>query len=709
MERILKACVLFCFGCLLVPTAGFAGKGYMGGTGTVTASGGGGGGAQDEPVVVEEEPNDTGGLPADVEGPLNDKMADSGKLYGDLYVILRQQGVVGDKKLVPAVNTAGEPVLTDGVQLFVSVENTADAPDNIIGGEPVLTVIDPSDDNSFADYGWYAADTDDDGVGDTATQSPYPAQCVQPVASYERWGDISSKTLLTKNRIPMVITYDATWYRSECAVGQLTAIPSVKADGTLNLDEEGVVNPYFVEPCLDEDGTTIADADCTWEDPNNGMVTYPYGVLWTDLIGEVHFGRLNIGRSPEAVMQAAFDEAINNLNSPDTIAIEIDAAGRLLLTKNVYDDLLVYKLGDKLPNGDLVPQELLGTPKWIATVKKAIDSPLENVALYHKLMTDGHLVTSGDERAPIDRSKNGGIPIWKMLELEDGPGAAALRPTIDIAKLVSWGLGSLVNVSEEDYLTYYVCLNDAGGEVPCLIWDEDPVQPEIDRELVGNPAAVSRDLKTVLESEGCPDSGDVDNPYDCEGPFTGITTDDGGAPDTTDLNFTAAFLAAAADKTGDIGVDMVVYLNSILGINKVLGYSEYDADGNPTADAINYEESPVYFNFRGVSAYSREDGTFDVRGQVDSIGGPEGNGGASTYDGFVTVLQETLGSWNETPVTILKAQMSDATIFDNIDLGVNAFPNGLQAKDNILGFTQQADDDLSVIKFIHTYQIPGLR
>ena len=31
------------------------------------------------------------------------------------------------------------------------------------------------------------------------------------------------------------------------------------------------------------------------------------------------------------------------------------------------------------------------------------------------------------------------------------------------------------------------------------------------------------------------------------------------------------------------------------------------------------------------------------------------------------------------------------------------------ATENILGFTQQADDDLSVIRFIHTYQIPGLR
>ena len=101
----------------------------------------------------------------------------------------------------------------------------------------------------------------------------------------------------------------------------------------------------------------------------------------------------------------------------------------------------------------------------LGTVKKAIDSPLENVALYVKLMQDGHLVTPADEREPIDRSKNGGIPIWKMLELEDGPADAALRPTIDIAKMRNLkegypvvGLGSLVDVEEVDYLTYYQCV-----------------------------------------------------------------------------------------------------------------------------------------------------------------------------------------------------------------------------------------------------------
>lgn len=640
------------------------GKGYMGGKGTV---------AVEEPAADAED--DDGGVPDTVEGPLNDKTSDAGKLFGDLYTILRQEGGGGDQKLVPKVDVNGEPVLnTGGFQDLVVITT------GIIGGEPVLTVIDPGETNKYSDYGYYADETfpgDDDTPIYVVAQSPYPAQCVQPVASYERWGDISSKTGLKRNRLPLTISYDPTWGRSECEVGNLDGDVTVNAvSGELSIP----VNQWFVEPCLDEDGLDINGADCKWEDPINGIVTYPDGVLWTDLIGEVHFGRLNLSRAPEAVLQAAFDEAINNINSPDTTEITIDASGRLLLTKNVYDEILVA--------GDT------GAPLPLGTIEKAIDSPLENLALYVKLMKDGHLVTPGDERMPIDRSENGGMPLYKMLETTDGPGAKALRPTIDIGKMVLKGLDSLVDVSVEDYLTYYRCLDANGVEVACLLLDQDPVQPEYDEKLVGNPAVVSRELVTVFESAGCPAQFDDNNPYVCEGPFTGIMTDDGGTADGADLNFAASLLSAAGDKTGDISVDMVVYLNSILGINKVLGYSAYTDDGTPAAGAINYEENPEYFNFSSLYNYNRGN-TFGSRGE----------------GGFVIVLEDQGGgSWYEESVAISSAEMGGFTIFDNIGLDLaTGVPNGIQATSNIRGFTQQADDDLGVISFIHTYQIPGLR
>ncbi|MFT5700091.1 MAG: hypothetical protein ACI8ZB_002962 [Desulforhopalus sp.] len=680
--------VLFFMFWLVLPSM-VVGKGYMGGNGTVAA---------EEPAADTDD--GSGGLPDTVEGPLNDKMSDAGKLYGDLYTILRQEGGIWDQKLVPQVDTNGDPVLDSyGFQILEVVTGKT------VGGEPVLTVIDPGATNNYSDYGYYAAEIyEDDSEIPTyvVAQSPYPAQCVQPVASYERWGDISSVTLLTKNRLPMTISYDPTWGRSECEVGQLEPGVDITADanGVLTIP----VNQWFVEPCArDVDGNPIPAEICQWPLGDDVVtITYPDGVLWTALMGEVHFGRLNLSRAPEAVLQAAFDEAINNMNSDDTVAIEIDAAGRLLLTKNVYDELPDPATG--------LPVLLKDTDGNPVLAQKAIDSPLENVALYVKLMKDGHLVTPGDERMPIDRSKNGGIPLWKMLELTDGPGAKALRPTIDIAKLDSFRFGDLVDVAKEvEYLTYYDCVDSAGDETACLCKDDNPSQPELEYALATCDNVVDRKLSffegaDLVKDIDCPvssfrletydGSDEYFNEYTCEGPFVGITTNDGGTPDGVDLNFAASLLSAAGDKTGDISVDMVVYLNSILGINKVLGYSAYDAEGNPTDTAINYEENPEYFNFAPLSGYDRGT-TFGNRGE----------------GGDVTVLVGGDGSWKETPVGISDAMMGGYSIFGNIGLDPDkGFPNGsIQATSDIRGFTQQADDNLGVISFIHTYQIPELR
>lgn len=631
--------------CLLTPSVILA-KGYMGGRGDIVVD--------EEPVPVVTE--DSSGVPDTVDGPLNDNMADAGKLFGDLYVILRHLGYPDEQKLVPETNPEGIPVLTNGVQLFVKS-------DTLFGGEPVLTVADSDSyaDTDRRDYGWYAAEVGVNPDGTpiyAAAQSPYPAQCVQPVASYERWGNISSKTGLTKNRLPLIITYDATWGRSECEVGKIDGtVTADPATGELTIP----VNEYFIEP------------GATWPDEYNGTVIYANGVRWTDLVGEVHFGRLNLSRAPEAVLQAAFDEAINSINSIDTIAISVDAAGRLLLTKNVYDEFVVN------PN--------TGEPVLLDTVTKAIDSPLENLALYVKLMRDGHLIIPALERTPIDRSKNGGIPIWKMLELEDGPADAALRPTLDIAKLVSNGLGSLVDAtSVEDYYTYYQCLDSGGVLTPCLCWDYDPAQPELDRVLVACENVASRSISTA---ETCPATTDPNNSIVCEGPFTGVVNVAADNPDATDLKFAASFLAAAADKSGDISVDMVVYLNSILGINKVV--DELDSDGS----IINYSIHPLYFNFNGVSGYSRTATFSGPRAAVDVLESADSN------------------TWSKTHVTLFDSNGDPGSQYfyiDNINLNHSqGFPNYEMATDNILGFTQQADDNLSVIEFIHTYQIPELR
>lgn len=665
MKKLIIVCLISLSGHLFFPSAGITGKGYMGGKGDQPSeepdSGSGGGGGS----------TGTGG------GHSTDQVSNSGKLYGDLYKILRQLG--GDRRLVPQVDQSGAPVISaspnddfpNGIQRLVETD-----PAQVIGGEPVLTVINPETSNDFSDYGWYAAES----ISPTGqlismpAKAPYPALCPQPVADYERWGDISSKTGLSRNRLPLVITYDVNWQRSECEVGQLEGVTVDPDTGDLLLQ----VNNYFILPCPSDGlGNLLPDTTCKWEDPVNGVVTYPNGVLWSKLVDEVHFGRLNMARAPEVVLQAAFDEAITAINDPDTIGITIDEAGRLLLTKNMYDEHLV--------------DPATGQQKFIKQIQKAIDSPRENLALYVKLMRDGHLVTPADQRSQADHSQKGGTPLWKTLEMEDGPADGALRPTIDIAKMKGQLLESLVDVTPVEYRTYNQCVDGNGQFTPCLCWSENPIQPELDRVLVTCDNVVSRELFSTTGS--CPSGLNIDNPIVCEGPFTGILTDGNSTPNAADLNFAAAFLAAAADKTGDIDVDMVVYINSILGINKVSGYSAYKADGTPETGATDYRKMPDYFDFKEVRGYDRN-ATFGKRGS----------------GGFVTLLQGESPSWTETSKEIVQAQMDGTTIFHNIGHAAGTgLPDRSIATDNILGFSQQADDNLSVIYFTHTYQIPGQR
>jgi hypothetical protein len=575
-------------------------------------------------------PGGPGGTKPTDGGEPQGSESDTGSLYGDLYVILRHLDTTAD-------HTGGEPMLST---------------------EPGWEIIETTPEGS--EVVEYEVRLAEDAAG-----APIPSNCVQPVADWNRWGDIwhpndlgypehqvavegggfewvpitgpsAYETGLDMNRLPLVLTYDATWGRTEGELGLLLETPTANDDGTMNL----VIDPYFIQP------------GGTWEDSVNGVVTYPDGVLWADMVQEVGFGRMNVSRAPEAVRLAAFDEAINAINSPDTIAIEIDAAGRLLLTKNVYSEYEV--------------DPATGDPILIGTTKKAIDSPLENMALLVKLMQDGHLVTPADEREPIDRSPLGGMPDWMSVLLEDGP-SEALRPTIDIAKMQAWGLGHLVDVTPVDYYAYYT---DPGSSTTTTHKgkpnQEDPALPAyvVETTYTGAPPAPPL--------------------------FTGILTDDGGSPDGADFRFAASFFAAAADKSGHISVDMVVYLNSIYGLNLVVGENA---------------DNPVYFDFSGVDPYgdTGRSGDIGARGELSSQGG---NGSASTYTGQVNVLQGTSPTWTETLVNLIGGPIGYEGLGQD---PTTHFPTKAVANSDILAFTQMADDNLSVIEFIHTYQIPERR
>jgi hypothetical protein len=331
--------------------------------------------------------------------------------------------------------------------------------------------------------------------------------------------------------------------------------------------------------------------------------------------------------------------------------IKIDTSGRLMVTTKIFDEFLT---------------DQNGTPILIDTVTKAIDSPKENLALYLKLMQDGHLITPANERTPIDYSVYGGMPLTQLLDLVDGP-TDAPRPTIDIEQMKKFGLGHLVDAADTTIKCYYI-KREADGSLFLTV----------DGDMVITSFASSDD-----GSCACPE-GEI-----CEKGI--LDPSDSDIPAGDDFPVAASFFAAAADKKGNITVDKIVYINSILGINKVVGYSE---DGT-----INYAKNPVYFNYNTVTGYDRLETFGQHRGRAQ-VGQPDD---APVYDGMFEFLEltsennELFSAWQHTEDTINTRVFHDKDIVDpslTADIG---------------GFTSMADDDLQVIKFTHTYQIPGLR
>lgn len=109
------------------------------------------------------------------------------------------------------------------------------------------------------------------------------------------------------------------------------------------------------------------------------------------------------------------------------------------------------------------------------------------------------------------------------------------------------------------------------------------------------------------------------------------------------------------------------------------------------------------------AGYSRGN-TFQNRGEVNK---PGGNNTPSSYTGTVLVLQPSNDGWVEHETSITgDPQAVNNVKWNDLIVGWNQEtrqPTHSIGTEDIHGFTQMADDDLSVIEFIHTYQIPERR
>lgn len=146
--------------------------------------------------------------------------------------------------------------------------------------------------------------------------------------------------------------------------------------------------PYY-EPIVAEQGISyyplpIKIDEVTLEPLATPDDTYPYATFNLNeegdvvpdigyIVQEVDFGRLNVVRAPQAVLDAALGESIGSLTQVGITAIKTDASGRLIVIVGNEDWLVNF---DADPNNDEFDD-------------KTIDAPRENVAIYQELLSNG--------------------------------------------------------------------------------------------------------------------------------------------------------------------------------------------------------------------------------------------------------------------------------------------------------------------------------
>ena len=427
---------------------------------------------------------------------------------------------------------------------------------------------------------------------------------------------------------------------------------------------------------------------------------------FTDLSCEVHeddleyvvetnyFGRLNGGRTKPRNNRMHFDEVISNIKAGESVTR--GPAGRLKIGNGCED------LGSATCD------------EWFT-----VDSPMESMGLYVRLMKFGHIATDPYE-----------IDIWAH-------GDPKLAPRFHPA------------LSEEDFAKFRPnvkkLLPDDGAD-PSACWDYtdfepfidtdgdtfwDPPEPFIDIDGDGewdsNEPFTDLDPLVFREGEdpewvdggvyvdGQWDAGESffdDNENGVPDEFTFLCADQEEVEDN-DFVSSAAFLSAAASKTGKITWDLVQYFDRFLKVTKKNPYTgplplntlpalvrvfeiEEGWVGNPTAeDQVEPPYTESYEDIDATEVCADEDANCDLFVDVQELFVD-----FSKLDGYQREGEE---------IEAIKNTDVDAwTLADDVSL-LNwvQLVNGYDpAKENIAGFVDAASDFLRMIEFIHNYDPP---
>lgn len=371
-----------------------------------------------------------------------------------------------------------------------------------------------------------------------------------------------------------------------------------------------------------------------------------------------YFGRLSGGRTKEKNQRMHFDEVISNIKMADLVKAE-EATGRL-------------KMGFDCAGIGQAP-----CAEWAV-----VDSPMESLGLYLRLMKYGHLQTDPRE-----------IDIWwhgdpKLVP----PYHEALDPS-DWPKFHS-SLRHLLPAS-----SWQACFDAGSNGV------YDPPEPftEVDGVFTF----------TDLNGNGVWDEGD---PFDPQGAGC-------AAPqplDERDFARAATFLGAAANKTGRITVDLVQYVNRILKITKTTATTLpttatlpalirdcWDGESDPSPPA---EDDPAPVD----PGYSQTCTTYPATEETD----------ADYMDAFVEAGERFVdygavlyvrAEWRDETYEelILPTTGDDPEVFYlQVDVAAwdwLAYSNGGDRYDEVLGidgFVLAASDALRTIEYVHNYAVP---
>jgi hypothetical protein len=363
----------------------------------------------------------------------------------------------------------------------------------------------------------------------------------------------------------------------------------------------------------------------------------PFAVLSCDVaesaLGSVvpvdYFGRLSGGRTKERNHRMHFNEVISNIKMAGSVGL--DETGRLLLG---------YECGESHICGE-----------W-----GVIDSPMENMALYTRLMKYGHFQTD-----PLEEDR------WAM-----GDPAAGIQ--------YNPALGP------EDWAKFQpsvlFLLPRAGTD------SADCFHPDYDEDA---PAAGTYDL-------ACADPESLSS---------------------EDFVTAAAALGGAANKTGQITVDLVQYMNRILKITKNTEASASTEDILPALIRDCWSGGPP----DGYGEGSQDDPPYlDL---VDCLTDPPTAGEDANLDLFPDALEEFVdfseasydrAAWRNTFVTIIGPLPADdaANLRPWVEVdGVSIlewleFTNGPQELPmaGLNAFAAASSDTLRSIEFVHNYAVP---